>query len=143
MGLIRPTGLKRKAGAATGPGQTDRLVRFMVDVMNRRRVLPSQLAAQLGVSHATVGRWLAGKDLPNTGSCRRLAEFSGETVTRVLRLAGHLPPAEAPAPDYPDFREYARSKYPDELDEDLISLIEDLIERRRQRRYTISHQGMP
>ena len=31
----------------------------------------------------------------------------------------------------PGFREYARQKYPKELDEDLITMIEDLIERRR------------
>ena len=30
-----------------------------------------------------------------------------------------------------DLREYARQKYPNELDEDLITMIEDLIERRR------------
>ena len=31
----------------------------------------------------------------------------------------------------PEFREYARQKYPNELDEDLIIMIEALIERRR------------
>ena len=31
----------------------------------------------------------------------------------------------------PEFREYARQKYPNELDEDLITMIENLIERRR------------
>lgn len=34
----------------------------------------------------------------------------------------------------PEFREYARQKYPNELDEDLITMIEDLIERRRTKR---------
>ena len=32
-------------------------------------------------------------------------------------------------------REYAIRKYPNELDEDLITMIEDLIERRRGKRY--------
>jgi hypothetical protein len=32
--------------------------------------------------------------------------------------------------DLPEFREYARHKYPN-LDEDLITMIEDLIERQR------------
>ncbi len=32
---------------------------------------------------------------------------------------------------WPEFREYALQKYPNELDEDLITMIEDLIERRR------------
>ena len=35
----------------------------------------------------------------------------------------------------PEFREYARQKYPDELDEDLITMIEDLIECRRVKRH--------
>jgi len=35
----------------------------------------------------------------------------------------------------PEFREYARQKYPNELDEDLITMIEDLIERRRAKRH--------
>lgn len=34
---------------------------------------------------------------------------------------------------WPEFREYALRKYPNELDEDLITMIEDLIERRRKR----------
>ena len=34
-----------------------------------------------------------------------------------------------------EFREYARQKYPNELDEDLITMIEDLIERRRAKRH--------
>ena len=34
----------------------------------------------------------------------------------------------------PEFREYALQKYPKELNEDLITMIEDLIERRRQNR---------
>jgi len=35
--------------------------------------------------------------------------------------------------EWPEFREYASRKYPNELDEDLITMIEDLIERRRVR----------
>jgi hypothetical protein len=35
----------------------------------------------------------------------------------------------------PELREYARRMYPNELDDDLIIMIEDLIERRRVRKY--------
>ena len=42
---------------------------------------------------------------------------------------------EKPAAEWPEFREYARHKYPIELDEDLITMIEDLIERRRAKKY--------
>ena len=53
--------------------------------MRRRKRLPSQLAADLGVSHATVGRWLYGMDIPSPKSCQKLADYSGiprETVRR-------------------------------------------------------------
>ena len=104
--------------------------------MRRRKCLPSQLAAALGVSHATVSRWLSGKYVPNVKSCRRLAEYSGVPVEKILSIVGHLPRiAEKAPPEWPEFREYARQKYPKELDEDLITMIEDLIERRRQKRY--------
>ena len=112
------------------------IVSFLKEVMRRRKRLPSQLAADLGVSHATVSRWLSDKDVPNTKSCRRLAEYSGVPPEKVLSVAGHLPRiAEKKPPEWPEFREYARQKYPNELDEDLITMIEDLIERRRERRY--------
>ncbi len=104
--------------------------------MRRRKRRPSQLAAELGISHATVGRWLSGADVPNTKSCRKLSEYSGVPLQKVLSVAGHMPgSAEAGKPEWPEFREYARQKYPSELDEDMITMIEDLIERRREKRY--------
>ena len=109
---------------------------FLKEVMRRRKRLPSQLAADLGISHATVSRWLSGADTPSIKSCRRLAEYSGVPLEKILSIVGHLPKvAEAETPEWPEFREYAQLKYPDELDEDLITMIEDLIERRRGRRY--------
>ena len=112
------------------------LVSFLKEVMRRRKRKPSQLAADLGISHATVSRWLSGADVPNTRSCHRLAEYSGVPVEKILSIVGHLPGvAEKPPIDWPEFREYAREKYPAELDEDLITMIEDLIERRRAKKY--------
>ncbi len=109
---------------------------FLKELMRRRRRLPSQLAADLGVSHATISRWLSDADVPSIKSCRRLAGYSGVPMAKVLSIVGHLPRiAEAIPPEWPEFREYAQHKYPDELDEDLITMIEDLIERRRGRRY--------
>jgi len=114
--------------------QKDPVVTFLGEAMRRKKRLPSQMAADIGVSHATVSRWLSGKDTPNTRSCRRLAEYTGVPLERVLSIAGHLPtiPDEGPI-DWPEFREYARRKYPAELDEDMIAMIEDLIERRREK----------
>ncbi len=108
------------------------LVSFLEELMRRRKRLPSQLAADLGISHATVSRWLSNTDVPNIKSCRRLAEYSGVPVDKVLSIAGHLPRIVEQAPaEWPEFGDYARRKYPNELDEDLIAVIEELIERRR------------
>jgi len=109
---------------------------FLKELLRRRKRLPSQLAADLGMSHATVSRWLSGADTPSIKSCRKLAEYSGVPPEKVLSIVGHLPTVtEAKAPEWPEFREYAQRKYPDELDDDLITMIEDLIERRRRKRY--------
>jgi transcriptional regulator with XRE-family HTH domain len=111
-------------------------VSFLKEVMRRRKCLPSQLAADLGISHATVSRWLSRADIPNTNSCQKLADYSGVPVENVLSIAGHISRiSERETPEWPEFREYARKMYPDELDEDLITMIEDLIERRRAKKY--------
>ena len=94
------------------------------------------MAADIGVSHATVSRWLSGKDVPSTRSCIRLAEYGNVSLERVLSAIGHMPQLATTGPaEWPEFREYAQQKYPAELDEDLITMIEDLIERRRGRKH--------
>ena len=122
------------------------IVSFIRDLMRRRHLLPSHLAARLGVSHPTVGRWLAGDDTPSVSSCRKIAEFAGVPAEKVLALAGYLPEvATSPVSQWPEFREYATLKYPDELDDDVIAMIEDLIERRREKRRArrASRMGSP
>ncbi len=112
------------------------IVAFLREVMRRQKRLPSQLAGALGISHTTVSRWLSGEDVPSTRSCGKLAKYSGTSLQKILSIAGHLPMIMEQKPLYwPEFREYAQHKYPKELDEDLITMIEDLIERRRRRRY--------
>jgi len=107
---------------------------FLQALMRRRGRLPSQFAADLGVSHTSVSRWLAGKDKPSFTSCVKLANYTGVPLQRVLHIVGHLIPVEeTAASELPDFREYVKRKYPQELDDDLVTLIEDLIERRRGR----------
>jgi len=111
------------------------IVSFLRKLMERRKRLPSQLAKDMGVRHPTVLRWLSGDDVPSTASCRKLAAYSGVPVVEILSMAGHLPEiAEVPPARWPEFREYAHLKYPNELDEDIIIMIEDFIERRRERR---------
>ena len=113
----------------------EEMVGFLKSVIRRHGITPSRLAKEIGVSHATVSRWLSGKDVPSPKSCERLAGYSGVRVEWLLSLANHLPLLEtAGANEWPEFREYARLKYPNELDDDLITMIEDLIERRRRKR---------
>jgi transcriptional regulator with XRE-family HTH domain len=91
----------------------------------------------MGVSHPTVSRWLSGADVPSTVSCRKLAAYSDVPVVEILSMAGHLTEIkQSPTSDWPEFREYANIKYPNELDEDIIIMVEDLIERRREKRLT-------
>ena len=109
---------------------------FLKDLMRRRKRNKHQFAADLGISHVTVARWLSGVDIPRPGSCRKLADYSGIPVESILSFAGHMPQiSETESSRWPEFREYIQKKYPEELDDDLISVIEDLIERRRTERY--------
>ena len=56
------------------------------------------MAADLGVSHATVSRWLSGRDIPNTQSCQKLAQYSGVPLENVLSIAGHMPRVDVVGP---------------------------------------------
>ena len=111
------------------------IVSFLQDLMRRRRLLPSRLATELNISHATVSRWISGADVPSIRSCQKLAEYSGIPLEKVLSSIGYLPRVAETPPEWPEFREYAQRKYPAELDEDLITMIEDLIERRRAKKH--------
>lgn len=63
----------------------------------------------------------------NSGYGQRLTAIRDKLL---LRLAEK----EAPLSDggLPDFREYACKRYPAELDEDTVTMVEDLIQMRRQ-----------
>ena len=67
------------------------IISFLKEVMRHRKRLPSQLAADLGVSHATVGRWLSGADVPSVKSCRKLAKYSGMPPQRSFPSLGTCP----------------------------------------------------
>ncbi len=112
------------------------LVTLLNEIMRERRRLPSQMAADIGISHATVSRWISGKDIPKAKSCVRLAEYSGIPLWKILAACGHAPTVtESTSDTWPDFREYASKKYSAELDDDLITMIESLIEHRRDRKF--------
>ena len=97
------------------------------------------LALVVGVSPSTLSRWIGGKQTPSPDSCQKLAEYLSVPVEEILTLAGHLEPSHNMDIDsLPEFREYAQKKYTEELDEDIISMIEDLIQRRRIRSGEVS-----
>lgn len=97
------------------------------------------LALEIGVSPSTLSRWIGGKQTPSPESCQKLAKCLSVPVEEILILAGHLAPAHNMDIDsLPEFREYAHQKYAKELDEDIISMIEDLIQRRRIRSGEVS-----
>ncbi len=109
-------------------------IAYLQELMRLRGRLPSQFAADLGISHTSVSRWLSGKDRPSLVSCIKLANYTGVPLQRVLQIVGYLMPLEeTTASELPDFQEYVKRKYPQEFDDDLVTLIEDLIERRRGR----------
>ena len=107
---------------------------FLDDIQRQRGISLRRLARESGVSASTLSRWRDGKQTPSPRSCKMLAEYLSLPVEHVLALAGHLRPLHRANPDtLPEFREYASQKYPDELDDDMIAMIEDLIQRRRRR----------
>ena len=88
-----------------------------------------KLARAMGVSHHLIYKVKQGK----RGIGRRviigaIKAFPEYNLGDLFYVEGQ--PVKS-SNNLPDFREYARQKYPNELDEDLITMIEDLIERRR------------
>lgn len=107
---------------------------FIQDIQKQRGLSLRGLARESGVSVSTLSRWLDGKQVPSPQSCKMLADYLSLPTEHLLALAGHLRPLHKEGVEtLPEFREYARRKYPRELDEDMITMIEDLIRRRRTR----------
>ena len=111
------------------------MAEFLQDIRRQRGLSLRGLARESGISASTLSRWCDGKQIPSPKSCRMLADYLSLPTEHVLALAGHLKPLHKEATEaLPEFREYARQKYPEDLDEDMITMIEDLIYRRRRRR---------
>ena len=110
------------------------LITFLTEIMDQHRCSPSQLATDLGVRYSTVYRWLHNKTLPNISSLRKLAEYTSLSLHTILSRIDYIPSfPHSPPNSLPEFREYAFQKYPAELDDDLVTLIENLIIVRRDR----------
>jgi transcriptional regulator with XRE-family HTH domain len=78
--------------------------------MRQRRLTQLELGKTLGISHTSVGRWLAGS-VPHKRTVAQLAEYFGVTVEALLNespLPGEVTAeerpevGEAPAPISPD-----------------------------------------
>ena len=88
----------------------------------------SQLARVMGMTTSHVSRVKTGKrGINQRFIIGAIKAFPGYDLADLF----YITPKGVKSPKLPDFREYARQKYPDELDEDLITMIGDLIERQR------------
>ncbi len=112
------------------------IVNFLQDIQRQRGLSLRALARETGISVSTLSRWCDGKQTPSPRSCKMLADYLCLSTEHILALAGHLKPLYNKGGNnvLPEFREYASRKYPEDLDEDMIAMIEDLIYRRRSRR---------
>lgn len=109
------------------------LTSFLEDLMRRQRYSVPRLAAEIGVCHPTMYRWLSGVDVPSITSCQKIAVLSGVPPAKILAYSGHLPaPEEAASDSLPAFGDYIRGKYPETLDDDIVAMFEELIEARRR-----------
>jgi len=110
-------------------------VTFLRDFLKNRGRLPSQMADAIGISHSTISRWLSGKYIPSSRYCQKISEYTGTPLESILAMVGHITEdINIRHSGWPEFREYATKMYPDELDEDTITLIEDIIEYRRNKK---------
>ena len=64
---------------------------LVTDILNRKKLRASQFARKIGVSHATVGRWKKGDDIPNPRSCYKLSKYTHTSIEEILRIAGYVP----------------------------------------------------
>jgi transcriptional regulator with XRE-family HTH domain len=63
---------------------------YIGTILTSHNLRASQLAKKIGVSHATVGRWLKGEDIPSPESCRKLSVFTRVPIEDVLRIVGYI-----------------------------------------------------
>ena len=100
-------------------------------LMSRRKRLPCQLTVDLVINHSTIRRRPHSRYTTTPHLCRNLVKHSAVPLDAIPPITGTNQEIDSDKSiDWPEFREYARKKYPVELDDDLITMIEDLIEHR-------------
>ncbi len=105
----------------------ERIVAFLTGLLARYKMKPNHLAKKIGVSHATVLRWLSGEDKPNVKHCYELAKFSGTSLCTILYMAEHIKTDITEEDSLPPFREYMERKYPEVLPEKVIVVLEEFV----------------
>ena len=99
----------------------------------RYRSLP-ELARAMGISVGHIYKVRQGKrGINQKFIIGAIKAFPGYELADLFYVADESQPVKS-SNKWPEFREYARQKYPNELDENLITMVEDLIERRRAKR---------
>lgn len=68
---------------------------LLARIAAERKISLAQLAAYMGVSTSAMHRWTHGQGQPDPRYCWKIAELAGMPVEEVMRIAGHLPPAES------------------------------------------------
>lgn len=84
-------------------------------------ITPNRLAANAGLSHTIVLRYLNGRALPGPDACRKLAKAVGVDPLSMLELAGHL---DAGGSD--ELRESRASPVLDALTSEVVGLFSQL-----------------
>lgn len=67
-----------------------RFSEYLRRILDRHQVRQGAAAKYVGVSDATMSRWLGDKSIPDPPQCRRIAEHFHIPEQEVLRAAGHL-----------------------------------------------------
>lgn len=106
------------------------LIRTLLEgLLDSRRYSNGELANEIGVNRRTLSCWKAGKTTPNLRSCKKLAQYSGLSLDKVLLLTNKRRwQAVYCAHICSGFEDYTRARYPKEIAEDLMTMTEDLIE---------------
>ena len=109
-------------------------LKYLLKSIDREQQSLRKVAQELGVSHTTISRWLSGSATPTLQSYQKLANYVGLPLDS-LRSLGVRPVVSTPngQNEWPEFRQYAKEKYPEELDDDFIVMVEALIEHRRKK----------
>lgn len=97
-----------------------------------RGLTQAEMGERLGMSEAGYRHYESGRARLSADQIPEVADALRMSVQDLLVALKLADPGPFGQP-LPEFREYAHAKYPYELDDDLIAMIEGLIERKRQR----------